>query len=255
MEDRYIKCTPGVIGSPVWHDDGVLKLYLYCCCKASHNETIWRGIALHSGELPLSERNAADELEWSRSKFLRKLEQLKGTGLISVQASEAGTMIRFNHWQEACGLKTIPGGIETRPCGTETRPPEDKRYQNETASGPEMIPGGLKTRPNQYISNNNKLNTHTQQEEPEGFSKLWLAYPASRRTCKAEAIVLFQKAVSDGATIEAMISALDADKNSYSWLKEDGRYIPGIVKWLQKETWRDYLVTMPAKESKKWISR
>lgn len=263
MEERYIKCFSSIIGSSVWHDDGVLKLYFYFLCKMSHKTKSWCGLVLNPGELPLSERNAAKELEWSRSKFLRKLEQLKNTGLISVQASEAGTLIRFVHWQEECGFKMIPGGIETRPRGIEKRTQDGQRLQNDTTVVSQPIPsddqwcqsetaGGLKTRPNQYI---NKLYTHSLSEEPEGFSQLWLAYPSPRRTCKDEAIVLFQKAINEGATVDAMIAALEAEKSSYAWTKEGGRYIPGIVKWLQKETWHDYVVTAPTKEGKKWISR
>ena len=61
--------------------------------------------------------------------------------------------------------------------------------------------------------------------------------------------------MEDGATVDAMIAALEADKSSYTWSKEGGRYIPGIVKWLQKETWRDYLIAAPAEEEEIWTSR
>ena len=113
---------------------------------------------------------------------------------------------------------------------------------------------GSMVEPNPYISNT-KLYTHTIPEEPEGFTQLWLAYPSSRRTYRDEAIALFQKAISEGATVDAMLAALEADKSSYTWTKDGGRYIPGIVKWLQRETWRDHIVTVSAKEDRKWISR
>ena len=29
--------------SPVWADDGAVKLYLYCLAMASHNQYCWRG--------------------------------------------------------------------------------------------------------------------------------------------------------------------------------------------------------------------
>ena len=264
MEERYIKCSTSVIGSPIWHDDGVSKLYFYFQCKASHNAKNWCGLTVNQGELPLSERNAAVELEWSRSKFLRKLEQLKDTGLISVQTSEAGTLIRLTYWKDAGGLKAVPCGIEMRPhleqyqndttVSSRTSPVDSQWSQNETTYGIDTRPGGLKTRPNQYISNT-KLNTLSLPEVPEAFTQIWLAYPPERRTCRDEAICLFRKAMEDGATVDAMIAALEADKSSYTWSKEGGRYIPGIVKWLQKETWRDYLIAAPAEEEEIWTSR
>ena len=59
-----------------------------------------------------------------------------------------------------------------------------------------------------------------------------------------------------GATLEAMMTALEADKSSEAWLTDGGKYIPGIVKWLQKETWHNYLRSEPPKEDEEhWLSR
>lgn len=40
--------------SPVWADDGAVKLYLYCLAMASHNQYCWRGLQLQPGDMPLS---------------------------------------------------------------------------------------------------------------------------------------------------------------------------------------------------------
>jgi hypothetical protein len=34
-----------------------------------------------------------------------------------------------------------------------------------------------------------------------------------------------------------MLSALDCQKQSPDWLKEEGRYVPGIKKWLEDRYW------------------
>lgn len=265
-KERFIKCSTNIIGGPAWHDDGVLKLYFYCYCKASHNTVTWKGIVLQPGDMPLAERDAAVELEWSRNKLDRKLELLEKTGLVSIRPSTIGTLLRINHWQRECGSEMKPSlqpwiqndattgsKMEPRPLqseatdGSEMRLPDTAWLQNEAARGSKM-------EPNQYISNT-KLNTHSLPEVPKAFTQIWLAYPPERRTCRDEAICLFRKAMEDGATVDAMIAALEADKSSYTWSKEGGRYIPGIVKWLQKETWRDYLIAAPAEEEEIWTSR
>ena len=46
--------------SPVWADDGAVKLYLYCLAMASHNQYCWRGLQLQPGDMPLSERKTAN---------------------------------------------------------------------------------------------------------------------------------------------------------------------------------------------------
>lgn len=53
--------------------------------------------------------------------------------------------------------------------------------------------------------------------------------------------MLVEKALNDGATIEAILSALEAEKQTVDWLTANGQYVPGIVKWLQREPWRNYV--------------
>ena len=77
--------------------------------------------------------------------------------------------------------------------------------------------------------------------EPAGFQSFWIAYPLSRRNQRAEAAALVRQAYRDGATIDSLMAALEADKNSEGWQQENGRFIPGIVKWLQKEAWRGFV--------------
>ena len=57
--------------SPVWADDGAVKLYLYCLAMASHNQYCWRGLQLQPGDMPLSERKTAKALCWFRDKIGR----------------------------------------------------------------------------------------------------------------------------------------------------------------------------------------
>ena len=63
------------------------------------------------------------------------------------------------------------------------------------------------------------------------------------------------KALEDGATIDAIVSALEAEKQSSDWREENGRFVPGIVKWLQKETWRSFVQQAETvEEDEEWTS-
>ena len=90
-------------------------------------------------------------------------------------------------------------------------------------------------------STNTLSSTAASQMEPAGFQSFWIAYPLSRRNQRAEAAALVRQAYRDGATIDSLMAALEADKNSEGWQLENGRFIPGIVKWLQKEAWRGFV--------------
>ena len=77
-----------------------------------------------------------------------------------------------------------------------------------------------------------------------------------RRSKRSEAAALVVKALNEGATIQAILDALEAEKESVSWHQEDGRFIPSIVNWLQKETWHSFLANdEPKEDEEKWTSR
>ena len=255
-----------IIAGPAWRDDGVLKLYLYCLSKASHNRFKWRGLRLQPGDMPLSERNAAAALDWSRNKLDRKLIQLRESGLVSITTvPQTGTLVRILNWHhyeastERTGCKTEPPEEQNR-ASTDTSPPVG-RHQNEASSSPCWTQNGTSytetgpvMEPNPYKENKNT--SPVAPAEPPGFTQVWLAYPMKRRSRRPEAAALVAKALNDGATIQAILSALEDDKQSVSWHQEDGRFIPGIVNWLQKETWHSYLVSSePKEEEEKWTSR
>ena len=55
----------------------------------------------------------------------------------------------------------------------------------------------------------------------------------------AEGFGKYQQALRHGATLEIIMTALEAAKSSIAWTKDGGQYIPGISKWLQREPWRE----------------
>ena len=287
--------------SPIWLDDGILKLYLHCLEKASHNHYDWRGLHLQPGDLPLSEVNTAQALNWSRDKLRKRIRLLEATGFVSLNTTPGvGTVLHIAGWPQNDAsdatdcIKTRPvwpdydasdstDCIKTRPVWPDydtsdsadcikTRPvwPENDTnpqspichecQQNHTGScesGSLIIQeqssdqtGRTQTCLDdiQYPYNKNniqyKLNIlpgYSTQNEPIGFTDIWFAYPQHRRTHRGEAASLVDKALNEGVTIGSILGALEEDKQSMDWQIDDGQYIPGIVKWLQRESWRSYL--------------
>ena len=129
---------------------------------------------------------------------------------------------------------------------------EPQRSNIGTTGGSAMKPqrsnigttGGSMMEPYQEEYKNNTYSTVA--SDPDGFSAVWCAYPEDRRTDRNEAVRQYRLAISLGATPQAIMDALNAAKCSEAWRQDGGRFIPGICKWLQKETWRDYL--MPAED-------
>ena len=68
------------------------------------------------------------------------------------------------------------------------------------------------------------------------FDRFWKAYP--RKEGKGAARKAFGKARKK-VTLEAMLSAVELQKQSPQWNRENGRYIPMPSTWLNQERWGD----------------
>lgn len=68
------------------------------------------------------------------------------------------------------------------------------------------------------------------------FEKLWEEYPAHRRGVFEECMKEFFKLKPDGAMLQRMLSALAALKSG-EWQEDNGRYVPGMLKWISGRQW------------------
>ena len=71
------------------------------------------------------------------------------------------------------------------------------------------------------------------------FSEFWILYP--KKQAKAAAEKAYLKIKPDRALFEKMKKALEAQKASFDWQKESGRYIPLPATWLNGKRWEDEL--------------
>ena len=266
------------IQARIWQDDGAVKLYLYCLSRASHNVFKWHGLSVQPGDMPLSERHAAEAMIWSRNKLDRKLQALEAAGLITVRSvSRTGTMVHIVHWPVAAGTPSDWLQNEARnktsssESGSMVKPETGLRAKTawphgeatSQKTGSTMKPDwphdeartcqtGSTMEPNPIEKNST---AYQAASEPQGFTDVWIAYPANRRNQRSEAARLVGKALENGATVDSILSALEAEKLSEDWREENGRFVPGIVKWLEKETWRSFVQQAePDEEDEEWTS-
>jgi hypothetical protein len=74
-------------------------------------------------------------------------------------------------------------------------------------------------------------------DEPAGFSEFWAAYP--NKVAKAEARKAFAALAPSADLLAEMVAALEWQKTSDKWTKDDGQYIPHPATWLRAERWTD----------------
>ena len=73
----------------------------------------------------------------------------------------------------------------------------------------------------------------------EEFNSFWQAYPVHRRDNKQKTSRLFAVALEDGALAEEITQSVYDHSRSDKWQEEAGRYVPGIIKFLEGERWKE----------------
>lgn len=75
------------------------------------------------------------------------------------------------------------------------------------------------------------------------FDEFWTAYPKKR--AKDDAMKAFVKRKPGRDLLEQLLGAIEAQKRSDDWLKENGKYIPYPATWLNDGRWMDEIDAEP----------
>ena len=92
---------------------------------------------------------------------------------------------------------------------------------------------------NKNNDNDNEVTSHvtsnvTYHVTSEDFGRFWEVYP--KKKGKGDAEKAFRKANVD---VDVLINAVNRQKQSEDWLKEDGRFIPYPATWINGRRWED----------------
>ena len=91
-----------------------------------------------------------------------------------------------------------------------------------------------------------KDNKKRTDAKTDDFDAFWAVYP--RKVGKGDARKAFAKVK---APVSVLINAVNTQKQSQQWLRNDGQYIPNPATWLNQGRWEDEL---PTKEGRlDWI--
>lgn len=95
------------------------------------------------------------------------------------------------------------------------------------------------------IESKSKTDAH-----PRSFDLFWNAYP--KKVGKEAARKAFAKVKVDTSVL---IRAIEQQKNSAQWQKDNGQYIPNPATWLNQGRWEDELTTSPTQVSMSYGDR
>jgi hypothetical protein len=94
------------------------------------------------------------------------------------------------------------------------------------------------------LTESNLKESNVREENPEpalravdGFDAFWAAYP--KKKAKDDARKAWQKRRPDAALLRVILDALQQQRQSPDWQKENGRYVPFPATWLNRGQWTD----------------
>lgn len=77
-------------------------------------------------------------------------------------------------------------------------------------------------------------NVLSKEKENDDFNRFWSAYP--KKKSKADAEKAFKKVK---VPVEVLLNAIEKQKKSADWIKNNGQYIPYPATWLNGKRWED----------------
>ena len=104
-------------------------------------------------------------------------------------------------------------------------PNESKEKQTKTNER-------LNVKDNVYIKDK-----ENKKETSYFFDRFWSAYP--RHVNKQGAMKAFDKAKIDGDLLDVILKAIEKQKASDQWTKDNGQFIPHPATWLNQKRWED----------------
>lgn len=179
---------------------------------------------------PLRERVSTKDIDVALSGLAAK-------GCVTLYDVGGSPYFLFPNWQEHQRVR------DCKPKYPQPPAIEDLRQPAASCRNPPQPAADCGLNPIQYNPNPNpNPNPKTPPLPPKGeggglFAEFWQAYP--KKVGKGAAEKAFVKLKPGNALLKAMLSAVEAQKQSAQWQREGGQYIPNPATWLNQRRWED----------------
>lgn len=225
----YIRVSRDLLDSAIWADGYDAALFFYCLLRVSHRPYG----SLEPGQFYTSIVNMASILSWSRNCLKVHLRKLIDLGMISVRDMGNGVLISILDWESLSAAISADDLAGQNLTGTD---------QKATRNGQNLTTGWSKSDHKQEEKQEEKQSATRAQQ----FEFWFREYP--RRNRKSEALKAWMRL---DVSVETLTAALRNAKCSSQWLRENGRYIPAAVKFLDGD-WENYVDHEETEMSKAW---
>lgn len=227
MHRGYVKLWRKTLDNGVLQNGDLCRFWMYCLLKASHKDHKaiigYQEIELHSGEFVFGRKKASHELRMTESKVRKSLHTLEKMKNVTIKTTNKFSIVSIVNWS-IYQQEEIANDQQTNQQTTINQPTNDQ--QTTTYKNVKNVKNGRMVR--------SKTSTMSYDEE---FERFWLSYPAHRRTNKKEAYRVWKGMNGDRPPIEVVMLSLEEWSVSEDWGKEDGKFVPGAMKFIEGRYW------------------
>lgn len=118
----FIKIDRNVINTPLFKDERLLRMMIYCRCKAYYQDETLNGISIPRGSFPTSVAILSRETGYSTQSIKTLLAKLTTMNEISKTTQRSGTIIQVMNYEVAQAVRLESDGAVDDSNGTECSP-------------------------------------------------------------------------------------------------------------------------------------
>ncbi len=203
----WIKLSRKLMKNPIWDNEKLLKVWLWCLLKASHSECEvqvgLQRIKLKQGQFVTGRYAGAEEVGFSPSTFHRHLKQLGEYGKVDIKTNNKFSLVTVVKWGFYQGINE-----------------EDEQHSEQQMNN--------KRTTNEQQMNTNKNGKNVKNEKKDiyttEFEHFWSIYP--KHIEKKKAFKCWNKLLKDGCQVDDLIQAA----TNYARFCADQKTEPKFIK-------------------------
>lgn len=217
MERGYVKLWRKTLDSGLLGHPNAWALFTWMLLKAAWKPakyaTRWGVIDMRPGQVIVSRRKLAAELQLGEQRIRTAMDLLQKLEIITHETTQGLTRITIVKWEE---------------------------YQAKDGELTHSLTHAQPT-PNPHLTQEEEGKKERKKEHPPkaaagaaGFDAFWMAYP--KKVGKGAALKAWQKAKPP---LQACLDGLAWQKRLPQWDKDGGQFVPNPATWLNQSRWLD----------------
>lgn len=252
MGKRYIKLYEQIVNWEWYRNTNTFRIFVHLLLKANYADTQFEGREIKRGQIVTSISSLVRETGLSTKEVRVALDHLVRTGEMASQSFNKYRIItisKYNDYQSEGNQKGKQTASETAMRYEPNAASKGQATSKHTVGVNEIDISKTASKRQasgqanwqQYKNSIEPIEDHkktpSESTPPDGFDQFWSAYP--RHVGKAEAKKAFDKLKPDVELLGNMLDAIERQKASSQWQRDDGQYIPYPATWINKKRWED----------------